>query len=273
MERADMNAIQILHNLNQIKVLQMFFIVAVAWVAIAVIERFFPWLAERLPSRLRLYILPSVPIIRLLIIVAAVARISPLFIQPTLQNLVAILSAAGLAIGFAFKDYISSVAAGIIAVYERPYRPGDWVEINGTYGEVKSLDLRKLMMLTPDDTMVTIPHSNIWSTSIHNANDGQRTLLCVADFYLHPQHDAALVRRKLHDVALTSPYLDFDRRITVIVHEQPWGTHYRLKAYPVDARDQFQFISDLTVRGKAALTKLGAGWAATLPVPAGKPAD
>jgi len=46
--------------------------------------------------------------------------------------------------------------------------------------------------------------------------------------------------------------------VSVVVSEKPWGTHYRLKAYPVDSRDQFRFISDLTVRGKALLQELGA---------------
>jgi hypothetical protein len=60
----------------------------------------------------------------------------------------------------------------------------------------------------------------------------------------------------LRKVALTSPYLHISRPISVIVREKPWGTHYRLKAYPIDGREQFNFISDLTVRGKAALAGL-----------------
>jgi hypothetical protein len=78
----------------------------------------------------------------------------------------------------------------------------------------------------------------------------------VANFYLHPDHDAEQVRQKLRKVALTSPYLQLNRPISVIVQEKPWGTHYQLKAYPIDGRDQFGFTSDLTVRGKAALAKL-----------------
>ena len=44
--------------------------------------------------------------------------------------------------------------------------------------------------------------------------------------------------------------------ITVAVFEKPWGTHYRVKAYPIDGRDEFLFISDVTVRGKTALANL-----------------
>jgi hypothetical protein len=96
---------------------------------------------------------------------------------------------------------------------------------------------------------------------LRNANSGSRKLQCVTDFYLHPQHDAVQVKQALMDVALTSPFLQIPIPVTVIVQEKPWGTHYRLKAYPVDPRDQFQFITDLTIRGKAAISGLGAVYA------------
>jgi small conductance mechanosensitive channel len=88
--------------------------------------------------------------------------------------------------------------------------------------------------------------------------------MCVADFYLHPEHDAQAARDRLRDVALTSPYLALDRPVTVIVHEQPWATHYRLKAYPIEADDQLLFTSDLTVRGKRELMALGCRFAGAL---------
>ncbi|MDD3581864.1 MAG: mechanosensitive ion channel [Desulfobacca sp.] len=248
---------QVIYDLGQINFVRIILIVAAAWLLIAAIERLFPKLADRVPGRLRMYFMPLAPILRLLIMVVAIILIVPLVIKPSFQNLVAILGATGLALGFALKDYASSVFAGIVAIYERPYRPGDWVEIEGAYGEVQSLSLRALRMVTPDDTVVTIPHLKIWDHRIYNSNDGKRSLLCVADFYLHPNHEAGLVRQKLYDVALASPYLDLEQPITVIVAEKPWGTHYRLKAYPIDGRDQFQFTSDLTVRGKAALAKRG----------------
>ncbi|TXH36719.1 MAG: hypothetical protein E6Q92_11060 [Burkholderiaceae bacterium] len=65
------------------------------------------------------------------------------------------------------------------------------------------------------------------------------------------------MRAALEDVALTCPYLYFDDPVAIAVSEKPWATHYRLKAYPVDAAQQFRSISDLTVRGKAVLNDLG----------------
>jgi small conductance mechanosensitive channel len=248
---------QLFKNLDQIDWIRIVLIFVIAWLLTSRVERFMPRLADRVPGPMRLYILPSIPLLRLFILILTMALIILQIINPGFNSLVAILGAAGLAMGFAFKDYVSSLVAGIVAIYERPYRPGDWVGIDGVYGEVKSIGLRALRLVTPDDTVVTIPHLTIWNTSIHNANDGNRELMCVADFYLHPDHDAALVSQKLREVALTSPFTQLERPIMVVVTERPWGTHYRLKAYPIDSRDQFQFISDLTVRGKQALALLG----------------
>jgi small conductance mechanosensitive channel len=247
---------QFLRDVQNINFKQIGVIVVVAYVLAKAVELFLPWLAERLPGRLRLYILPSVPVLRLFILIVAIAEILPLVVNLTFHNSIAILGASGLAIGFALKDYASGIVAGIVTLYERPYRPGDWVQVDNAYGEVQNVKLRSLRLVTPDDTVVTIPNSKIWQTNIYNANDGKRNLMCVTDFYLEPRHDATRVRQALYDVALTSPYVNLDNPILVIVAEKPWGTHYQIKAYPVDGRDQFQFISDLTIRGKAVLGEL-----------------
>jgi small-conductance mechanosensitive channel len=160
---------------------------------------------------------------------------------------------------------VSSIIAGIVAVYERPYRTGDWVKIDDAYGEIRSMGLRALEIVTPDDTVVSIPHAKLWDSNIYNDTDGGTTLLCVANFYLQPNHDAARIREALGDVALTSPFLSLERPVVVVLSEKPWGTHYRLKAYPIDGRDQFQFVSDLTVRGQIVLAALGAEPVVTAP--------
>ena len=102
-----------------------------------------------------------------------------------------------------------------------------------------------------------MPHLKLWDSAIHNANNGGTSLQCVASFYLHPEHEAGRVRKTLRDVALTSAYLKFDRPVIVVAEEKPWGTHYRIRAYPVDPRQQFLFITDITVRGKQVLSDLG----------------
>ena len=222
-----------------------------------VTRRFAVYLAQKTPSHMRLSILRVVPLIRLFIGIASITVIVPILVEPTFRNIIALVASAGLALGFALKDYGSSVIAGFTAVLENIYQPGDWIEVNGAYGEVKSIGARATRMVTPDDTEVIIPHTYLWSANIFNASSGNRSLLCVADFYLHPDHDAALARRRLAEVAQMSSYRKPESPVTVIVLEKPWGTHYRLKAYVKESREQFLFLTDLTVRGKEALRSLG----------------
>ena len=214
-------------------------------------------LVEKAPPRLRLSILRGLPILRLAIGIGAVAVIVPILVEPTFQNVVTLIASLGLALGFALKDYGSSLVAGVVTVLENTYQPGDWIEVDGAYGEVKAIGARAIRLVTPDDTDVIIPHARLWSSSIFNASSGNRSLLCVADLYLHPDHDAALVRARLEQVAMASAYRKPDSPVVVIVLEKPWGTHYRVKAYVKDSREQFLFLTDLTVRGKAAIRSLG----------------
>ena len=213
-------------------------------------------LAEKVPPRLRLPVLATLPIVRLLIAIGAIAIIVPVLVEPTFQNVIMLAASVGLTLAFALKDYGSSFAAGLAAVFEKTYQPGDWIEVDGAYGEVKSIGARAVRMVTADDTEVIIPHLRLWSASIFNATSGSRSLLCVTDFYLHPDHDAFALRRRLEEVAKTSSYRKPESPVAVIVIEKPWGTHYRVKAYVKDSRDQFLFITDITVRGKEAIRSL-----------------
>ncbi len=244
------------HTLDQFNSIRIGLIVAITLLLISLGQRLLRWLADRFAGRRRLLVLNSLPLLRFVVLTTAFVMIVSRLIQPTFENLVALLGALGLALGFALKDYAGSLIAGFVSLYEMPYRPGDWIELDGAYGEVRTINFRTLEIVTADDTVVVIPHMKLWDNLIFNANNGGVNLLCVADFYLHPAHDAAQVRHTLYDVALTSLFLQIEQPVNVVVLNKPWGTHYRLKAYPIDLRQQFQFVTDLTVRGKAALTSL-----------------
>lgn len=253
----NMDAWVILRKLSWEDALLVLGILVLAWVAAVVIRWVIRHLAEKFPARLRLFILRLLPISRLLIRIGAIVAIVPILIEPKFQNVIALVASVGVALAFAFKDYASCLVAGLVTVLENTYQPGDWIEIDGVYGEVKSIGLRAVCIVTPDDTEVSIPHLRLWSASIFNSSSGNRSLLCVADFYLHPEHDASLVRRRLTEVAQASSYRKLDTPVIVVVFEKPWGTHYRLKAYVKESREQFLFITDLTVRGKEILRSMG----------------
>ncbi len=257
LDTGDVKASKLINDIGDISFTQIFIIVVSVWFLIFITRKLLPVLAKHGPSRLRLYFLAAVPFIRLCLLAASVLMIIPIIFNITLQNFLVIAGAVSVAIGFAFKDLASSLIAGVVAIFERTYRPGDWVKIDDDYGEVQQVGLRAITLRTPDDDIVTIAHDRIWSNNISNSNDGEQTLMCVADFYLDASHDAAVMRNVLHDIALTSAFLDYSKPVVVVLAEVPWGSHYKLRAYPFDMRDQFEFISDLTVRGKLGIREAG----------------
>jgi small-conductance mechanosensitive channel len=197
-----------------------------------------------------LLILRTAPLATLLIAIAGIAIIIPILVEPTFDDIVALIATVALALAFALKDYVSCLAAGVVTILENTYQPGDWIEVDGAYGEVKTIATRAVHIVTADDTEVIIPHARLWSTSVFNASSGNHSLLCVANFYLHADHDGDAVCKSLATVAETSKYRNPETSVKVVAAETPWGTHYKAKAYVRDSRDQFAMITDLTIRGK-----------------------
>lgn len=236
------------------------FILLAAWISFWLLRRITLSLAQALPPRARPRLVRWIPVMRLVAQLIAIVLVIMLVTDSPAATLVSVV----VAIGVIMRDYFSSLIAGIVALWETPYRPGDWIELGGHYGKVKEVGLRTVQMVTPDDTLIIVPHATIWSGVVANANDGEPDHLCVANFYLHPDHNAKAVRQKLRDVAITSPYIRLDKDAKVVVLEKPWGTHYRVKGYPVSGDDEFMFISDLTVRGKEALIGMNCQFA-TIP--------
>jgi small-conductance mechanosensitive channel len=236
---------------------QAFLVILIASAIIFIVQKLLPRIASKLAGKPRLYLLALVPLLRLIIILVTIVMVIPILVKPSFENMIAIFGALGLALGFAFKDYANSLIAGIVTLYEMPYRPGDWVEVNGHYGEVRSIGTRAFEVVTPDDSVVVIPHGSLWTNSISNGNDGTDNLMCVAEFHLEPDHDMDKVLRLLRDVAFTCPLTRTWRPVLVVAGNEPWGMRYRLKAYPLAPREQFEFITDLTARGTRALTHEG----------------
>lgn len=238
--------------------------ILLAWLFVKTVQKVLPRLADFLPAQLRNLTLNAVPILRVIALLVLIIWIVPLIFNITLQNFIFIAGAMSVALGFAVKDLATSVIAGFVALFEKPYRLGDWIRIGDDYGEVVSIGMRAVQLRTPDDNVVTIAHDRIWTENVSNANDGFGTLMCVATFYVMRDQNTENVIPLLKTIARTSPYLNLDRDAIVVMENTPFCMVYRLKAYPFEPRNQFAFITDMTERGNAALFEAGIAMA-TLP--------
>ena len=227
--------------------------IVLAWLLTVAARRLSHRLSEVVDRRFRLIVKQSLPFLQGLIWLLITPYVASLWINYSGANLIALGGTIALALGFAFKDFASSIVAGLLALYESSYRVGDRVQIRNWYGEVVGFGLRSIRLRTPDDNIVTIPHSAIWSEAVSNGNDGALEAQVVTDFYLDNQSDIQAAVRILYLAAYTSKYTQLKLPIVVVISEHPWYTHLKLKGYPMDARDEFAYQTDLLVRAKKAL--------------------
>lgn len=240
-------------------------LIAAVLIGCALLIRMVRWFtrgaAENAPSHRRLLILRASPIARLLIGVAGLVIIIPMLVEPTFEDVVALLATIGLALAFGLKDYVSCLIAGVVTILENTYQPGDWIEFDGAYGEVRTIGTRAVHLVTADDAEVIIPHAKLWSSRVVNASNGQPSLLCVTHIYLRADHDGEAVRQALAEIVGASSYRKPDTPVTIAAVEEPWGTHYKLKAHVAESREQFAMISDLTLRAKQRLRAMDVAFA------------
>lgn len=83
-------------------------------------------------------------------------------------SLVALLGAAGLAIGLALQGTLSNIAAGVMLVVFRPFKLGQFVELAGYAGTVQAITLFTTEIATLDNVQITIPNGQVWDSAIKN---------------------------------------------------------------------------------------------------------
>ena len=108
-------------------------------------------------------------IIRVVLMVAVViAALDQLGVNTT--SLLAILGAAGLAVGLALKDSLSNFAAGVMLILFRPFRVGDFIEAAGTSGVVENIQIFSTVLRTGDNRQIVVPNGPIFGGTIVNVS-------------------------------------------------------------------------------------------------------
>jgi len=110
----------------------------------------------------------------LLLLIVIIAAISYLGINT--NSLIALIGAAGLAIGLSLQDSLKNFAAGVMLITFRPFKEGEFVEAGGTAGTVEKITIFSSTFRTPDNKEVIIPNAAIYSGVITNysAKDTRR---------------------------------------------------------------------------------------------------
>ncbi|MEX2502280.1 MAG: mechanosensitive ion channel domain-containing protein [Trueperaceae bacterium] len=139
-----------------------------------------------------------------ILIFTIVAVLNRFGVQTT--SVVALLGAAGLAIGLALQGALANVASGVMLLGLRPFRLGDAVEIAGTVGAVEEIGLFATRLRTFDGVVVHQPNSRIWGTEIKNYSQAERRR---ADLIVGISYGDDIAQA----VAIASEMLNADERV------------------------------------------------------------
>jgi small conductance mechanosensitive channel len=102
----------------------------------------------------------------LVLTVTVLAVLSQFGIQTT--SLIAVLGAAGLAVGLALQGTLSNLAAGVMLLIFRPFRIGHKVQIGGNLGTVKALSLFWTELVSDDQVQIIVPNGGVWGQALRN---------------------------------------------------------------------------------------------------------
>ncbi len=151
-----------------------------------------------------------------LFLIVVIAAVNQLGIQTT--SLIAVLGAAGLAVGLALQGSLSNFASGVLIVLFRPYKVGDFIEGAGVSGSVQDVQILTTVLTTGDNKRVIVPNSQIMGSIITNysSNDQRRIDLVIGVSY---DDDIDKVRDELNTLVASDGRILDDPACLIAVSE------------------------------------------------------
>jgi small conductance mechanosensitive channel len=186
-----------------------------------------------------------------LIVVVLIAAMSALGIDTT--ALIALLGAAGLAVGIALQDSLKNFASGVLLIIFRPFGVGDFVEAGGTNGIVEEITLFTTNMRTGDNRSVIVPNGAIYTDTITN-NSARETRRVDMVFGIGYDDDMRQASDIMLNILKTDERVLADPEPTVAVAEladnsvnfnvRPWCANADYWAVKADITEQIKLAFD-----------------------------
>ncbi len=139
----------------------------VGYIAIAMIVRIFrkSLLKTHLPKILVEFLSRFFKILLVIILILAVLPILHIDVSAVVIGVSAVI---GLILGFGMQDTMTNIFAGFWLAILKPFEIGDYIEVNGMEGTLKSVGVMSTILLTPDNKYIMIPNKMVWGASIVN---------------------------------------------------------------------------------------------------------
>jgi small conductance mechanosensitive channel len=245
----DISAVGDLFDLG--KMIMLLSAMFVLWLVNKVIRHFCEVLMTSIPAR-RFMILQLATLFTFVWYFVGTYWVITGIIQPPREMVLALGGSAAVAIGFALKDVVASIVAGVILLFDRPFQVGDRVSFNDTYGEIVSIGLRSVRLNTLDDNLVTIPNSRFITEMVSSGNAGALDMMVVCDFHLSMNANLELAQSLIHEVVVTSRFAYLKKPVSFVLNEvivaDRLALQIKVKAYVIDVHYEKAFQSDIVKR-------------------------
>jgi small-conductance mechanosensitive channel len=253
MNETDISAVPELLNIFRLeRIFLLLLSIGLLVLLVKAIKHFSGSLYKRFPSR-RLIISQIVTSLNFFLYIVGGALLVYSILKPPTELMIAIGGSAAVALGLSLKDLVASVIAGFILLFDRPFQVGDRVSFGDVYGEIKSIGLRAVRLVTLDDNEVTIPNSRFMNDVVSSGNAGALDMMIVTDFHVAMDADIELARNLLHEVVVTSRFAYLRKPVSVVLTEveiaHQLAMQLRVKAYVLDVRFEKAFQTDIYLRG------------------------
>ena len=118
-----------------------------------------------------------------------------------LQSLAVIVGALSVGIGFGLQHVVNNFISGLLILFERPIRKGDWIKLNGHEGIVKNIHIRSTELETFAKTSILIPNADVLSNALENVTKGDSLGRMIISVGVSYNTDLRLVEKLLLDIA------------------------------------------------------------------------
>ncbi len=193
-------------------------------------------------------------------IFVVIAALNKIGIETT--SFIAIIGAAGLAVGLALQGSLANFAAGVMLILFKPFKVGDFIEAAGKLGSVEEIQIFNTVLNAPDNRRMTIPNSKVTGDIVTNFTDLQKRRIDLV-FGISYQDDMKKAKEALERAVSGDPRILKDPKPAIAVFELGESSVNLVCRPWVKPLDYWDVYFDVVEKGKMELEKSGI----TIPFP------
>ena len=172
------------------------------------------------------------------------------------SSMVALVGAAGLAIGFAMQDSLNNFASGVMLIIFRPFKKGDFVEAGGATGTVEKINIFSTIMKTGDNREIIVPNGSIFGGTITNYS-ARSTRRVDMVFGIGYDDDLLLAKATLKEIVASDDRILAEPACAVAINDLGDScVNFKVRPW-VNSADYWDVLSDITEKVKLVFDEKG----------------